>query len=150
MTDNINKISELKAEKEKLEKLGNEQIEEIKKSFNRVKSEGRYALINKILIPLGAAILAGYGLKKLVDALRSDDEEPGSQDAPPRYEGDPPIYHRSSTPEHKKNNGLFSNVDWPAMAVRIAPFILSVGKKMYEEGNLPFMNPRENSEKVNE
>lgn len=145
MTHKINKISDLKKEKKRLKALGEEQVKDLKQSLHLVKDEGKHVLVKKILIPVGAAIVAGYGLKKLVDLLQSEKDETTSGYFSSISDDNPPAARQQAEVQNKQSNGLFSNVDWAAMAVRAAPFILSVGKKLYEEGNLPFFDPPDQS-----
>lgn len=146
MTNKINTIRELRDEKDKLRKLGGEQMKEMKSSLRLVKDESKNILVYKILIPVGAAILIGYGVKKLIEAFKSDDEELPGQSTISGQQGDPPVYHRSEVSRMKQKNGFLSNVDWSAAAVKILPFVIAVGKKMYEDGNLPFFEPPSRSE----
>lgn len=151
MKNGINNMRELKREKEKRKIMAEEGMKQIKHNFTMAKVESRNVLIKKVLIPVGIGILAGYGLKKLIKAWESDNDEykPGSVRI--NHKDEPPIHHRSeiaTKPEH--SNVLFSNVDWTAMAIRILPFVLNVGKKMYDEGNLPFFHPPSESREGND
>lgn len=141
MKNGINNIRELKHEMEKRKVMAEEQMKQIKHNFVVAKDEGRNVLINKIIIPVGIGVMAGYGLKKLIDVWKSRNHDPGNDINPLEYKDDPPIYHRSETIKPKHSNGLLSNVDWAAIAVRALPFILNVGKQMYNDGNLPFFRP---------
>lgn len=124
----INSLSDLRNEKEKLKRESEDQLKHATNSLNSVQREGKLVLVNKILIPVGIALVAGYGVKKLVDYLNSEEEiPPQSIDAPQT---------RSS-----HSSGLLSRINWSGLAVQVVPFIISVGKKMYEDGQLPFFNP---------
>lgn len=146
MANNINTIKELREEKDKLKKLGDEQMKEMKSSFKSVKVESKNVLVNKILIPVGTAILVGYGVKKLIDVFQSDESDSPEVSSSARLQGDPPVYHQAETTQRKQTNGLLSNIDWSAAALKVLPFVISVGKKMYEEGNLPFFEPPSEAE----
>ncbi len=141
MKNGINNMRELKHEKKKRKAMAKEGMMQIKHNLVVAKDESINVLINKILIPVGVGIVAGYGLKKLIDVWRSGNDDSDSEIIPLEYKGDPPIYHRSEIVKPKHRNGLLSNVDWTGMAVRVLPFVLNVGKQMYDDGNLPFFHP---------
>ena len=137
MGKNINTFSELKAEREKLQRQAEDGLTHAKNSIKSVRNEGKSVLVNKVLIPAGIAVVAGYGLKKLVDYIQSEEEAPDS--VPPGVPAAAPeAPHRASS-----GNGFLSGINWPRLAVQLVPFIISVGKKMYEEGQLPYFDPPE-------
>lgn len=141
MANRINTVKELQEEKDKLKQLGEEQLKAMKSNLKSVRIESKNVLVNKILIPVGTAILVGYGVKKLIDTFQSDDQS--THDVLPMAgpDHDPPVYHRPAATEAQSKNGFLSNVDWSATALKMLPFVLSVGKKLYEEGHLPFLEP---------
>ncbi len=150
MANKINTISELRIEKDRLKALGDEQLKEVKSSLNSVKSESKNVLINKILIPAGITLLVGYGVKKIIDAFQSNDNDAGEAAHFSKNENDSPNYHRSEVPQKRQKSGFLSNVDWSATAVKLMPFVLSVGRKLYEEGSLPFIDPPSEPEQKEE
>lgn len=138
MGHNINTFSELKAEREKIEREAKDGLAKAKSSFNSVRKESKSVLVNKVLIPAGIAVVAGYGIKKLIDYIESDDE------AVPHTVRPTAQAAASSESDHSTSgNGLLSGINWSRLAVQLIPFIFSVGKKMYEEGQLPYFDPPE-------
>lgn len=136
MSRKMSKIEELELEKNKMRKLAEIQKTEMKEKFSTAKMETRHIVWEKIVIPAGITLIAGFGAKKLYDWWQSDDENP-SYDAANSVSA---AVSSDQTIREKKSNSIFGNVDWMGAAVRLLPFVLSVGKKMYDEGNLPFLN----------
>lgn len=132
MGNSINTFKELKAEKEKLAVIADDRLHQMKDSFQSVTKEGRSVMVNKILIPVGIAVVAGYGIKKLIDFVQShDDEDQVSSQSGTRT--------AVSGASHA-SGGLLSRINWSALAVQLVPFVINVGKRMYEEGNLPYFS----------
>jgi len=55
----INSLSDLRNEKEKLKRESEDQLKHATNSLNSVQREGKMVLVNKILIPVGIALVAG-------------------------------------------------------------------------------------------
>lgn len=138
MGHNINTFSELKAEREKMQQEAKDGLAKAKNSLSSVRKEGKSVLVNKVLIPAGIAVVAGYGLKKLVDYIQSDDEA-----APHSMRPTAQAAASSKSDHSTSRNGLLSGINWSRLAVQLIPFIFSVGKKMYEEGQLPYFDAPE-------
>lgn len=138
MGHNINTFSELKAEREKMQQEAKDGLAKAKNSLSSVRKEGKSVLVNKVLIPAGIAVVAGYGLKKLVDYIQSEDNV-ATDSVPPGVSAAAP----QATQRASSGNGFLSGINWPRLAVQLVPFIISVGKKMYEEGQLPYFDPPE-------
>ena len=141
MGNTINTFRELKEEKEKLKAEAAQRIEQAKNSLHSATTEGKSVMVNKILIPAGIALVAGYGVKKLVDYLSSEEKY-----QPEVVESDTSAgFAESRKPSAFQS--LLSRVNWSGLIVQLVPFVISVGKKMYEEGQLPYFNPPEDQER---
>lgn len=144
MENNIRKVSELSSEKKKLEVVVDERYRQMKNSFHSVKKEGKSVMVNKILIPVGIAVVAGYGLKKLIDFMHSEDIPDHRNHTSHQVEAASPQSSGEGSSASRK--GILSGVNWSSLAVQLVPFIVRVGKEMYEDGNLPYFSPPEKVE----
>ncbi len=134
MTDKMKKFEDIKKERKKLEVTADDQLKHLKSSFVSAKQESKSVLVNRILIPAGIALVAGYGVKKLIDYMQSDNgEEYDHADSKPKHQAS---VHHSST-----KNGLLTGINWSGMAMQLVPFVIKVGQRLYEDGNLPWFKP---------
>ena len=94
-------------------------------------------MVDKILIPAGISLVAGYGVKKLVDYLSSD------ENYPPEVVESAPSTGFVESRKPSAFQSLLSRVNWSGLIVQLVPFVISVGKKLYEDGQLPYFSPPE-------
>lgn len=134
MTDKMKKFEDIEKERKKLEVAADDQLKHLKSSFTSAKQESKSVLVNRVLIPAGIALVAGYGVKKLIDYMHSDaDKEYDYAESKPKHQAS--MHHSSA------KNGLLAGINWSGMAMQLVPFVIKVGQRMYEDGNLPWFKP---------
>lgn len=122
--EKINNTRELEAAQKVLREKADQQFIYMKESFNMAKTESRKALINNILIPGAVAAGSFFAIRAL---LRKNKKSKIKQKHP---------VQATYVNELKR-------VDWLNIMIKLLPLLVGVGKRLYEEDNLPFVrNPR--------
>jgi|GEM_PF-5318279 len=130
MTGKIKNIQELENAREELRNRSGEHLQLFKESLSMAKTESRKALINNIVIPGAVAVGSFFAIRALI---RKRKRRKNQQDISPS-----PV-QRAYTNELKR-------VDWMNIMVKVLPLLVTVGKRLYEEDNLPFLrNPASNA-----
>lgn len=127
--EKIKNIKELETAKKELRENADRQLIYFKESFNMAKKESRKALISNILIPGVVAAGMFFGIRAILKRNRKEK-----------------THHN----EHVQTAYVreLKRVDWINIMVKILPLLIGVGRRLYEEDNLPFVrNPHSEENK---
>lgn len=126
----IRTLEDIKKEKERIKRRNSLTGDKLKSNLNEAKNEGQDFALKKVLLPIGIAIITGYGIRKLLQKGEgSGKERKGAIRSEFKSGHETP----SSTTDAK------SGFDWLGTLVKFVPFAISVGQKLYEDGHFSFL-----------
>lgn len=135
MAGKIKNIQDLENARDQLRNHSDEHLQQFKESLSMAKTESRKALINNIVIPGAVAVGSFFAIRALIRKKRK--KENNQQNA---------FY----SPIQKAYTSELKRVDWMNIMVKVLPLLVTVGKRLYEEDNLPFLrNPKSNMTEEN-
>lgn len=135
MAGKIKNIQDLENARDQLRNHSDEHLQQFKESLSMAKTESRKALINNIVIPGAVAVGSFFAIRALIRKKRK--KENNQQNA---------VY----SPIQKAYTSELKRVDWMNIMVKVLPLLVTVGKRLYEEDNHPFLrNPQSNMTEEN-
>lgn len=121
----IKDLADLKREKERLKRQADLTLVEMQRSLRSIKSDGQKLLVNKMLVPAGAAGLTALGVRKWYQNATKHNQE---------YH-----YQASNTESSDKNS------NWSKL-LKYLPLVISTVKSWYDEGHFDFLHTAQEEE----